>query len=1360
MVLPLVEETIRLSKINLVVIIINHNLNSMLALAKGDTCIIPTPTFSSSLGKLFPMLFTVAFLFYSSASIAQIPCSNSTLGCYGQINLAIDGNCNAIIDETALISNYNSADTYTVTFTTEDGTIHTGNDIGQFLGQTLSFEVADNCGNKCWGNITVEDKTGSILDDCDDVILTCAEFEAGTSADDYKPSFRPNCVIDEALFSFDDDTLNVMCQNGFANSILRTWTVLNTDGDLLAQCEQTINIEILDLASVVFPADTVINYTQSSSCDIFTDAGLHPDEIGYPEGILCPNFNWFYSDTEFDIPCISRKILRKWTVINWCTGEDVKGEQIIKVLDDEPPIKVCPPDTLKFPSHYGCISNINLDPYNLEHGIGALQAFVECSEFEIFVEFLAAVPGTDQPAVDGTYSSLGVVAEDDGTFTLPMLSEGLAWVRYRFVDACGNGSPLTSAGTDDSGSCYFEVQVVDGVPPTAICEGYTTVNLDHYGYATLNAESIDDHSNDYCGDVVRYEIKRQNPCTGHEDDAEFGPTVHFCCDDIGYDIWVTLRVYDEMGNYSECESKVNVTAGTHGGNGGVSITCPADITLDCTDDYHYYNFPDVNVGTHGDCSTDPGHYYSDASFDSSNITGCGTGYITRTVVLTFHDGSTSSCSHRIYIEAADPIDPNDISVEAEINLTQCNTTGGSLNPDIIGGKPVIDNNGPCQSISIDYNDEILAGTYDHCQIIERTWTVTDFCAVGGPSEYNFTQLIKLSDNTPPIFTSCANAMYSTTDGDCDVQVLFSAGAKDNCTPDVLLDISWTLDVYSDGIGTNDLSGNGANILQVLPLGDHEATFTATDACGNDSSCTAVIMVKGGTGSGPTPVCLTEVEWTLNPSGEAEIWASDFNFASHGGCDGSGTNLFYSFTNPAFEVTQVAYFTCDNIPNGLTAHIPIQIWVYDGAGNASSCNSILKLTDILDICPNQGVGPMIYGRLLSEDGKSVSDFEVMLEDMTNDEMNYQMSLEDGAYAFENMTFFSDYMVKPENDENHLLGVSTLDMVKIQQHILKIKELDSPYKIIAADVNKSKSITAIDLIQIRKLILGQTEKFPNTQSWTFVKEGQEFADESNPWAYENQAYIQNLSEESIENNFTAIKMGDVNGSAISTLQGETTEERSKPFILKVDEIKYKAGDQVMIPVYSNEFNEVYGIQFTMESKSLDLLSVKNGLLPIKDSNYAVKDGVMTFTWNDISSISLDDGVLFYVIASANVDGSISNGLSINSNITKSEVYSGKDLKTREVYLQAGSNGIFENTLGQNRPNPFSNNSEINITLSKAQNASIIFFDPQGKELKRINDHFPKGKSIISISSEWFGSTGIVYYKLEADQFSAMKKMVIVN
>ena len=1337
----------------------------MLILARGILNCIPTSKHANS---RIHFLLSFAFILTISSTLlnpvfGQVDCDDvSTPGCYNNLNIAIDGECHAYANVSALISNHNPALSYTVTFTDESGETTTDNDLGSFLGQTLTFEVQDECGNGCWGNITVEDKTGAILNGCEDVTLTCAEYEMGTSAVDHKPEFHPNCDMPEAVFSFEDDTLSIMCQNGFASSILRTWTVLSADGDFIAQCEQNINVEIQGIDQVVFPTDITLDYTQNSSCDIFSDENLHPDNLGYPTGILCPNFNWFFQDTDFDICGASRKILRKWTVIDWCSGEIAKGEHVIKVVDDEPPIKVCPPDTLKFPALYGCTAKINLDPFDLDHGVGALQALVECSDFDIFVEFLPAEVGTAQPAEDGMYSSVGVVKEDNGTYTLPMLPEGLAWIRYRFIDACNNGSPLTNAGTDDSGSCYFEVQVVDGSAPTAICEGLTNVYLDEYGYATLNAQDIDNHSKDQCGNVVEYEIKRQGHCEGHADDEVYGPSVHFCCDDVGKEIWVFLKVYDDMGNSSICESRVIVNAGTFGGGNDIKITCPDDVYLDCTDDYLYHNFPDVEVTSvaHGDCeSSEPGQFTTKVSFDDSNIIGCGTGFIIRTITVTFTDGTIKSCSHKIFIDSADPLDPSDIFVKDEIQLAACNSTGNSLDPNVIGGAPEINNSSPCTSTTIDYDDEIIPGTGTYCQIVQRTWTITDYCALTGPEEYTFVQIIRLSDGIAPSFLNCSNAMYTVPLDNCDMQVMYTASVKDNCTPDDLINITWKMDVASDGFTGNDLSGSGATFMEVLNIGDHTLTYTATDACGNEKTCEIVIMVKGGSGSGPQAICLTEIEWTLDFNGEAEIWASDFNFASSGGCLGNGGSLTYSFTDPTFSFTPVTYFTCDNIPNGITADIPVQIWVIDEGGNYSTCISILKLTDVIDVCPNQVGGPMIYGRISSEDGQPASNIEVILEDMTMNQMNYGMSQEEGDYMFENMNFNSDYMVKPENDENHLLGVSTLDIVKIQQHVLNINKLDSPYKLIAADVNKSGSISGVDLIQIRKLILGLYDKFPSNQSWTFVKEDFTFGDPENPWNYIEESYIQNLTDEESENNFTAIKIGDVNGNAFSNLIGESTDTRSA-FALIVDEIQYAAGEEVRIPVYSNQFDEVYGLQFSLESKSLNFEAIESGKLPIKEYNYSADYNQLNVTWNDVAPISIDDSPLFVIIASANKKGSIGKDLRINDELIANEIYQGGSLQTKTLLLQAGENGIYTNELGQNRPNPFDANSIISFTLSEAQNASIIFYDPTGKELKRISGDYPIGKSSVTISSEWFTSSGVIYYKLEAGDYAAIRKMILVK
>jgi hypothetical protein len=47
---------------------------------------------------------------------------------------------------------------------------------------------------------------------------------------------------------------------------------------------------------------------------------------------------------------------------------------------------------------------------------------------------------------------------------------------------------------------------------------------------------------------------------------------------------------------------------------------------------------------------------------------------------------------------------------------------------------------------------------------------------------------------------------------------------------------------------------------------------------------------------------------------------------------------------------------------------------------------------------------------------------------------------------------------------------LTLVLINKHILGLEPLSSPYKMIAADANNSRSITTFDIVEMRKLILG--------------------------------------------------------------------------------------------------------------------------------------------------------------------------------------------------------------------------------------------------------------------------------------------------
>ncbi|MFN8332421.1 MAG: hypothetical protein U0T81_14595 [Saprospiraceae bacterium] len=140
-----------------------------------------------------------------------------------------------------------------------------------------------------------------------------------------------------------------------------------------------------------------------------------------------------------------------------------------------------------------------------------------------------------------------------------------------------------------------------------------------------------------------------------------------------------------------------------------------------------------------------------------------------------------------------------------------------------------------------------------------------------------------------------------------------------------------------------------------------------------------------------------------------------------------------------------------------------------------------------------------------------------------------------------------MLRSSRNDDPLNGVTTADIVAIQKHILGKELLNSLYRIIAADVNNTKTVTSADIAAIRKLILGVTPSFPAASSWMFIPAETTFADPTQPWNYSteksmtlvNNFYTQNFSSEN----------GDVNNSSVASVGG-TSKSRTKVAALKFE------------------------------------------------------------------------------------------------------------------------------------------------------------------------------------------------------------------
>lgn len=121
---------------------------------------------------------------------------------------------------------------------------------------------------------------------------------------------------------------------------------------------------------------------------------------------------------------------------------------------------------------------------------------------------------------------------------------------------------------------------------------------------------------------------------------------------------------------------------------------------------------------------------------------------------------------------------------------------------------------------------------------------------------------------------------------------------------------------------------------------------------------------------------------------------------------------------------------------------------------------------------------IEGVVKTSLGKPISKVSVVYTNSVGVETIYQ-TLEDGYYQFDIDINESGTLHAFRND-NLSNGVNTLDLVIVQKHLLGISSIQNPHALIAADVNNSVNVSAIDLIEMKKLIL-QISSIDPSKSW---------------------------------------------------------------------------------------------------------------------------------------------------------------------------------------------------------------------------------------------------------------------------------------
>ncbi len=810
-----------------------------------------------------------------------------------------------------------------------------------------------------------------------------------------------------------------------------------------------------------------------------------------------------------------------------------------------------------------------------------------------------------------------------------------------------------------------------------------------------------------------------------------GGSIHFDTLIAGvYPLKYTLT--DACGNVSIKEPILVIDNGT-------LVTCPPDTIVYCD----FFN-DTLNVAVQtGNLETaeivgNPIYYanciYTVSEVDSLDINSCGVGTLKR--YLTNEDAADPvTCVQTITVT---PVSDFEVLFPADIAICTTLAAGNTGQPELF--------NISCENVNVNFTDDITLSGIAGCFTVHRTFEVKNTCtfngntsipdeevdtrrfADGGDGYIEYTQVIEVNNTTGPKFPNgCA--------------------INDIILPNTACTASFTIPTpISTGCGDNptvQVSGDLGNILgATIPLfsGTYNVVYTATDDCGKTGTCTANFEVIDN----HVPVAKCKSPFTIEPM--TELTPIDLDNGSGDNCN----NLYYSFAKDSLVETR--FFPC--CENGL---YDLTLWVSDQAGNMDSCHTFVLVDPDTVVCV---CDLTLSGHIYTEENDGVANVIVSVN--TNGFNDTLITDGTGIYSF-NVLPGEDYSVDIYKNSHPTNGVTTFDGVLITKHILGITPLDSPYKIIGADINRSNTVTTFDNVELRRVILGINANFTNNTSWRFIPANYVFPNPQNPFqtSFPENIILNNTQSSMANLDFIAIKVGDMNGSVDpSMLTGHPTERDAAGIVqLSFDNLEIEKGNYYTVPVSIN--SAVTGFQFALQfdNSKLELNSLEPMIGSAENYVLAKEESLVKCSWisPNLQSI-LPSSAIFKLHFLAKENGQLRDFVKIDPSAMLDEAY-GLGLEINKLaldFVQLATGQTLE--LYAARPNPFNKNTLIAFMLPHDGMVNLTVTDLLGKTVWEKSLHLGRGKHEVELKKGDLPGEGAYIFKVETQSESKTSKIIL--
>ncbi len=444
---------------------------------------------------------------------------------------------------------------------------------------------------------------------------------------------------------------------------------------------------------------------------------------------------------------------------------------------------------------------------------------------------------------------------------------------------------------------------------------------------------------------------------------------------------------------------------------------------------------------------------------------------------------------------------------------------------------------------------------------------------------------------------------------------------------------------------------------------------------------------------------------------------------------------------------------------------IELWARDAAGNTDSNTVIVAFSDLLSVC---GIDPFLGDGCAfteKEELLPLTTWEFDLDTMPVFHPCFPHPPYTSGCLHEIFIGSNSTTIRPTLNSFPLNGVSTYDLVLISKHILGLEPLDSPYKILAADANNSKSVSTFDIVELRKLILGIYSKLPNQESWRFVLKNFVFPDPSNPFATQVPSTVLYDWHDPQETDFVGYKIGDMNGNASTNAQ--TLPDERSTIRLRLPDQLIQPGETVQLPLSFDDDLDVLGLQFALEFDPAQFEITGLTLSERLSSDQATssefyaqpRPGLLTFSWDHLSAPKLPAGeALLFLKIKATQPIQLAKTLRLQTEQLSPELYTADGASYRLNLDFLAAPNIEQTRIFPAAPNPSSGAVYIPVALAASETIRLEVFDLQGRQVCFLEKNLPQGLQHLEIPATVLnGSGATLLYRVQVGEIVQSGKLM---